>query len=187
MEAIRVGDWVTQYGAGFWKVIQVFPKYADMNYSDDDGKTWKKGDRIGHWVILKKGFTAKMKPSNACELVDARWCKPVSAEAAERIEAFFAEHAAAKRKFDESPSTPRPAIATDWMTLSEEEAAQFLSRMQSLPERFTQSRFWEHCADFRRFLADPADATHILHLYTHLWEIDEDFQPLFFGPELNKR
>lgn len=30
---IKVGDWVAQYNAGYWKVINIIPKYADEDYS----------------------------------------------------------------------------------------------------------------------------------------------------------
>ena len=28
LTTIKVGDWVTQYSAGYWKVVNIFPKYA---------------------------------------------------------------------------------------------------------------------------------------------------------------
>lgn len=41
LTSIRVGDWVTQYSAGYWMVINIFPKYADKDYCFN-GKSWKK-------------------------------------------------------------------------------------------------------------------------------------------------
>ena len=55
---IKIGDWVTQYSAGYWKVINIIPKYADEDCSYD-GRSWKKGDRLGEWVILKKDLHLK--------------------------------------------------------------------------------------------------------------------------------
>lgn len=43
---IQKGDWVTQYSAGYWLVLEVIPKYADEDY-DYNGTSWKKGDRLG--------------------------------------------------------------------------------------------------------------------------------------------
>ena len=53
-----VGDWVTQYSAGYWKVVAIYDKYAD---EDDwrDPPTYRKGDHISYWVVLKKGFTPR--------------------------------------------------------------------------------------------------------------------------------
>ena len=28
---LKVGDWVTQYSAGYWQVVGIFPKYAESN------------------------------------------------------------------------------------------------------------------------------------------------------------
>ena len=59
LTSIRIGDWVTQYSAGYWMVTNIFPKYADEDYSYGNN-SWKKGDRLGDWVVVKKGFTAKI-------------------------------------------------------------------------------------------------------------------------------
>ena len=178
---IKIGDWVTQYSAGYWKVLNIIPKYAD-----EDCASWKKGDRIGDWVILKKGFTPKMKPANACEFVDSQWCKAVSAEVAAAIEAAFAENPRAKQKFDSAPDMPKPSVASTWMKLSDEEAAAFSDLLSLMPQRFTQVQFWALASDYRRCITDPSGASHILYLFSCLWEIDEHCDPLHFGPELKK-
>ena len=178
---IKIGDWVTQYSAGYWQVLDIVPKYAD-----EDSESCKKGDRVSDWVILKKGFTPKMKPGNACDFADAQWCKPVSAEIAAAIEAAFAENPKAKQKFDSAPSMPKPAVNSTWMTLSEEESAAFSALLARMPQRFTLEQFWSQISDYRRCIADPSGASHILYLYSYLWEIDEHFDPLHFGPDLKK-
>jgi len=182
---IKIGDWVTQYSAGYWKVLNIVPKYADEDY-DYNGKSWKKGDRLGDWVILKKGLTAKMKPSNACDFVDAQWCMPVSADISEAIEAVFREDAKAKQKFDKAPDMPKPSVASVWMRLSEEQAAALEEVIAEMPERFTAEQFWERAADYRKCEVDSTQATHILYLFSYLWEISENFDPLHFAPELKK-
>lgn len=178
---IKIGDWVTQYSAGYWQVLDIVPKYAD-----EDSESCKKGDRIGQWVILKKGFTPKMKPANACEFVDGQWCKPVSAEVAAAIEAAFAENPKAKQKFDSAPDMPKPAVNSTWMTLSGEESTAFSALLARMPQRFTLEQFWSQTSDYRRCVTDPSGASHILYLYSYLWEIDEHFDPLHFGPELKQ-
>ena len=183
--AIKVGDWVTQYSAGYWKVMNIFPKYADEDYRSDR-HSWKKGDRLGDWVILKKGFTPKMRPSNGCDFVDAQWCKPVSCETIQAIEAAFEENKKAKEKFEKAPNTPKPAIASIWLKLSDEQAESFTKQISKYPERFTIKQFWVCSANYRQYITDPASATHILHLYSYLWEISDDYEPLHFGPELKK-
>ena len=185
LTAIKIGDWVTQYSAGYWKVVNIFPKYADADYNCD-GKSWKKGDRLGNWVILKKGFTPKMKPSNACEFVDAQWCRLVSNDIAQSIEAIFEENPKAKQKFDKASNMPTPSVTSAWMTLTDEQAASFSGLFKDLPDRFTAEQFWIMAASYRQYRANPSKATHILYLFSYLWEIDEQFEPLHFGPELKK-
>lgn len=182
---IKVGDWVTQYSAGYWKVLRILPKYADEDYSYN-GTSWKKGDRLGDWVILKKGFTPKMKPGNACEFVDAQWCKPVSEEIRQTIEAAFEGNPRAKQKFDNAPDLPRPAVSSIWLKLSDRQAASLSALLGDLPKRFTAEQFWELAADYRGFRVSPPDATHILYLFSYLWEISGTFDPLHFSPELKK-
>ena len=104
-----VGDWVTQYAAGYWQVVAIFDKFATEDYRSET-TAWKKGDRLGFWVILKKGFTAKMKWSNACELCDSTWCRPVSAEELADIRKAFASEPTKAKKFEEAPLRGKEAV-----------------------------------------------------------------------------
>ena len=185
LTTLKIGDWVTQYSAGYWKVVAIFPKYADEDYSYN-GQSWKKGDRLGDWVVLKKGFTAKMKPSNACEFLDSQHCQPVPREVARAIEAAFAENPKAKEKFDNAPSMPNPSVYSVWMSLSDEQAKAFADVMSKLPERFTLDEFWKLSADYRQYVVKPPQYTHILYLYSYLWEVNDNCEPLHFGPEITK-
>ena len=182
---IKIGDWVTQYSAGYWQVVNIFPKYADKDYSFNE-TSWNKGDRIGDWIILKKGFTPKMKPSNACEFVDAQWCKPVSADILQSIEAIFDANPKARQKFEHAPSMPKPGVASIWMALSDEQAETFRTHILNLPDRFTLDKFWSLSEIYRQYVADPSRSTHILYLFSYLWETDDQAQPLHFAPELKK-
>lgn len=185
LTTIKIGDWVTQYSSGYWKVVSIYPKYADEDYNYD-GKSWKKGDRLGDWVILKKGVTPKMKPSNACELVDAQWCNPVTNDMVQSIEATFEENPNAKQKFEKAPNMPKPSVASVWLMLSDEQAECFSQLIFNCQERFTSEQFWVFASEYRKYIVDPSKATHILYLFSYLWEISDDFEPLHFGPELKK-
>ena len=185
LTSIQIGDWVTQYSAGYWMVTNIFPKYADEDYNYN-GKSWKKGDRIGDWIILKKGFTPKMKPSNACEFVDSQWCKPVTSDIVQSIEASFAANPNAKAKFEKAKNMPKPSVASAWMALTNEQAESFAECIKNLPDRFTVEQFWTQSASYRKYLVHPSKATHILYLFSYFWETDEQFEPLHFGPELKK-
>ena len=182
---LKIGDWVTQYSSGYWQVVGIFPKYADEDYSYGDN-SWKKGDRLGDWVVLKKAFTPKMKPSNACEFLDSEYCQLVSQDVVRAIEDAFAENPKAKEKFDNAPSMPNPSIYSAWMSLSDEQAKAFADVMSKLPERFTLDEFWKLSADYRQYVVKPPQYTHILYLYSYLWEVNDNCEPLHFGPEITK-
>ena len=185
LTTLKIGDWVTQYSAGYWKVVAIFPKYADEDYSYN-GQSWKKGDRLGDWVVLKKGFTAKMKPSNACEFLDSKNCQLVSQDVVRAIEDAFTENPKAKEKFDNAPSMPNPSVYSVWMSLSDEQSKAFADVMSKLPERFTLDEFWKLSADYRQYVVKPPQYTHILYLYSYLWEVNDNFEPLHFGYEIKK-
>ena len=181
---IKVGDWVTQYSAGYWKVIDIIPKYADEDYNYN-GKSWKKGDRLGDWVILKKGFTPKMKPSNRCEFVDSSWCEKVPSDISDKIESTFLENPKIQSKFLNAQSLPEPSVTSIWLNLSDEKADEFTQLLNKLPNRFTVSEMWENAGTFRHFETRPP-ATHILYLFSYLWEIDANFDTLYFNPTIKK-
>lgn len=183
--SLKVGDWVTQYSAGYWQVTHIFPKYADSDYSYN-GVSCKKGDHISEWVVLKKGFTAKMKPSNACDFVDAQVCRLVSDDIAKSIQTAFAENPKAKQKFDSASNMPNPSLENSWLKLTEEQAETFAVLIDGINKKFSSKQFWSEFADWKKYVVDPSKATHILHLYSYLWEIDDNFEPLHFGAELAK-
>lgn len=183
---IKIGDWVTQYSAGYWMVVKFFPKYAEEDYSYN-GISWKKGEHIGEWVILKKGFTPKMKPNNACELVDAKWCKTVSHDIAQAIELAFSENPKALTKFQNAPDVPNPTVGPNiWLALTEAQADSFAEHIKSLKDRFSIGEFWAWSADYQQYIVDSSKATHILYFLFYPWEIDDNFQPLHCGVSLKK-
>ena len=53
LTTLKIGDWVTQYSAGYWKVVAIFPKYADEDYSYN-GRSWKRvTDSATGWCLKK--------------------------------------------------------------------------------------------------------------------------------------
>ena len=81
---------------------------------------------------------------------------------------------------------PNPSVASAWMALTDEQAELFSECVKKMPDRFTAEQFWTWFADYRQYIVDPCKATHILYLFSYLWEIDEQFEPLHFSPELKK-
>ena len=181
---LQAGDWVTQYSAGFWQVAAIYPKFADEDHQGEKA-SWKKGDRIGDWAVLKKGLTPKMKFSNLCECVDAQWCRKVSDEQLAAIEAAFAGNPRAKQKFDKAPAMPQPYVAAIWLDLPDGRIDEFRELLATLPDRFTDRQFREVTADFKQYEHNPP-ASHVLYLFSYPWEMDESCNMLHFGPELKK-
>ena len=127
-----------------------------------------------------------MKPSNACEFLDSKNCQLVSQDVVRAIEDAFAENPKIKEKFDNAPSMPNPSVYSVWMSLSDEQADSFAELLSSLPDRFTLELFWKRSADYRQYVAKPPHYTHILYLYSYLWEVNDNCEPLHFGPEITK-
>ena len=55
---LKIGDWVKQYCAGYWQIIDIKPKYAEEDVDNENLKC-KKGDLIGSWALMKKRFYAQ--------------------------------------------------------------------------------------------------------------------------------
>ena len=183
---IQIGDWVTQYSAGFWMVTDIKPKYAEEDIHDNR-MNYKKGDLIGSWILMKKGFTPKMKFRLDSECCDSGWCKPVSPEIRSQIDQYFAEHPKDYEKFCNRPYIDRPAVCPAWINLVDDQVEAFKKNVQLLPETFTRK---EAMAVFEKhglmgcFSRPPAN--YIFVCKHTLWELDENFDPIFKEPILQK-
>ena len=67
-------------------MIDLKPKIAFDNYTGEE-ISWKKGDLIGYWAIMRKAFTPKMKKQIRVEFTDAASLKSVSDETETQIQA----------------------------------------------------------------------------------------------------
>ena len=182
MNQIKIGDYVTGYGSGYWQLIDIKPKYADEDYVSEK-VCWKKGQMIGHWVILKKCFTDKMKPRISFSYEDSSWIKPVSDDIRMEIERYFAENPAYKQKFDKAELKLLPMVSNCWFGLPPEKEADFKAALQKLPECYTMNEFWDVAKEFRQYVANPPTA-YLLNLYTYPWDMDEKANYIYFDWEL---
>ena len=188
-DMLREGDWVTQYASGIWQVERVLPKYADDDYQGET-TSWKKGDLLGQWALLRKAFTPKMKFRLGFDVADARWCRPVSAETLAEIDAYFAAHPKDEAKVRDTPRQDRPTVLpVNLHPLTDDDAARLELALAALPERFTQSQFRAtmEAHGLNRLVADvPQPGGSILYLFTHLYEVDSNGDMRLFGPELKR-
>ena len=182
---LEIGDWVTQYSKGYWQIVDIKPKYAEEDYHFENGEFQKKGDLIGSWILLKKGFTPKMKFMLNFDVCDSDWCKKVSPSVAEAIDNYFKENTKDFIKFSSAPFMDHPAVSTSWVHLTPEQEVVFKQAIQELPPRFTMSSamncFEKHGLK-ECFSLPPANYRFVC--WHTLWELDEHCNPIYKNPEL---
>lgn len=181
---LKVGDWVTQYSSGYWQIVDIKPKYAD-----EDRKTdlinYKKGDLIGSWILMKKGFTSKMKFRVDSDVCDSTWCKIVSDKILDQINEYFEKHPQDYETFISKAFIDRPAISTTYLKIAPEQLPVFKQAIKDLPKQFT----YESGIDvFKRYGVEDCfskpPSNYIFVCEHTLWEIDDQFNPLYKNPKL---
>jgi len=181
---ISIGDFVTAYGKGYWQLIDIKPKIAFDDYNSGDIQ-WKKGDRLGDWVILKKVFTDKMKPRIYFEYEDSRWLKPVSEDVLDVINKYFEEHPDYKKKFDNAEVKLLPTVTNVWLDLPEEKEKEFREILATLPKVYTMDEFWNVAKDYKSCVSGPP-AKYLLNLSSYPWDLNDKFDVLYIGCDLIK-
>ncbi len=182
---LKIGDWVTQYRKGFWKIVDLKPKYAEEDYYDDKGNLHKKGELVSSWALMKKGFTPKMKFMLDSDVCDFKWCRLIPPDIAEEINKYFKEHPKDHDKFSSLPFIDHPAVSTSWLHLTSEQVTSFEKVIQELPIQFTQNyamQCFEKHGLKECFSLPPANYRFVC--WHTLWELDEDCNPLYKNPEL---
>lgn len=183
---LHIGQWVTQYYAGYWRIVDIIPKYADCDFQYDD-MSYKKGDQCGYWALMIKGFTPKMKFRLDSAYCDILWCKPVSTEESERIEDYFSDHPKDLDAFSKYQYVDRPSVASLWLNLNEQEESLIKDVITHLPCEFTKEYFVSAMTDAglsRVFTKPPT--SHLLTLRSSVWKLDEQKRKLYKDPELKK-
>ena len=56
MKKINIGDWVTQYRTGYWKVKELHPKYSPF-----DCERLQKCEPIGVEAVIQKAYNNTFK------------------------------------------------------------------------------------------------------------------------------
>ncbi len=183
---LKIGDWVKQYCAGYWQIIDIKPKYAEEDVDNENLKC-KKGDLIGSWALMKKGFTPKMKFRVDSDCCDARWCVPVSEAELGAINEYFATHPKDAEKFEKKPFEPRPAIATLWLEIPEEKQTDMEAAIRELPESFTEKQLRDCLKEkgLCECVSKPSQSVNATLQCDHFfWELDENFDCIYRNPRL---
>lgn len=181
---IQIGDFVTSCSTGYWQLLDIKPKIADFDYSGEK-TSWKKGDIIGQWAILKKAFTPKMKPRIDFEYVDFSWLRAVPDDVLVTINRYFAEHPDYKEKFENAPIKLPPIIKNCYIDLPTEKEESFRMLLASLPQSYTMDDFWEIANEYTRYVSKPP-AMYLINFYTYPWNLDKKADLIYTGCELIK-
>lgn len=181
-QALQIGKWYTQYSAGYWQLLAVYPKYADEDYSGEKVH-WKKGDRLGDWAVLKKAFTGKMKKSIRVEFVDSSYLKAVPDQVEAEINAFFAANPDYLEKFRSYGDQPDPAVTPGWANFTPAEAEKMQAILSSLPAEFTVEEFRSYIGELRHCFGDDT-GTHIVYLFSYPWHLTEQYDLIFSGAHM---
>ncbi len=179
---LQIGKWYTGYSAGFWQLIQIYPKYASFDYEGEKAK-WKKGDLIGQWCVVKKALTPKMKKSLCVEFTDSAWLKPVSEETIYQINLFFQNDPKYKKRFELFDNIPAPMITNQWVSLSDAEEADLIQKKRLLPPHFTMDQFCTITQIPNNCFHNPP-TSHLLSFYGYPWELTDCFDETYFKVDL---
>ncbi len=182
---IQIGDYVTGYGSGYWLLIDIKPKIATEDYAGKN-VSWKKGDIIGKWAILKKCFTSKMKPRIDFSYEDFSWLQPVSKEISDEIRHYFEQNPKYKEKFERAEIRLNPMISNCFLCLPEDKVSEFKEVLEDLPEVYTMEDFWETANTYKQYAVLPP-AGYLLNLFTYPWNTDKKGNLLYFKWELTKQ
>ncbi len=181
---IRPGDFVTTCSAGFWQLLAYKPRIATEDYRGEK-ISWKKGQLLGQWAIVKKAFTPKMKPKIDYEYIDASWLRPVSPTELAAIRQYFQEHPDYLTKYQNAPVKLRPAITNCWLNLPPEQEEDFRLFLDALPPQFTMDEFWKLGKKYKKYAANPP-TTYLLNFLSYPWDLDKRCNAVYSGCELQR-
>jgi hypothetical protein len=86
---IKIGDWVTQYSAGIYRVEKIFE--------------FKNREPI---AVLKKGFTNKLKPSVSWDSCSITLCETISDDLLKEIKSIFENNSNFSKRFNDYAIPP---------------------------------------------------------------------------------
>ncbi|CAH2713844.1 hypothetical protein BACCIP111895_00998 [Neobacillus rhizosphaerae] len=86
---LKIGDWVTQYSAGIYRVEKIFE--------------FKNHQPI---AVLKKGFTNKLKPSVSWDSCSISFCETISDDLLKEIKSIFENNSKFSKRFNDYDIPP---------------------------------------------------------------------------------
>lgn len=182
MKNISIGDWVTQYKAGYWKVKELHPRRSSCDY----GRIHK-GDPIGDEAVLQKAFSNTFRFGMEMSSCDVSLCQPVTKAVMRKIEKYFKEHPEDLIKFETSQIPVPPSITTIHLHIDEAQQAHISSLLNVELPHLTYPKIKEILSVNGIVEAMPGAHSMLLYLYGYSWEQDENFDMIYFRYDFKRK
>lgn len=174
MKKINIGDWVTQYRTGYWKVKELHPKYSPF-----DCDRLHKGEPIGVEAVLQKAFNNTFKFNMEMSTCDLSLCQHVTKAVMRKIEKYFKEHPDDEIKF-ETPQLPVPPNVTAIHLNIDDAQRDHISSLLNIElPNLTYPKVKEILSDNGLTEVLCGAENTLLFLYGYSWEQNENFDMIY--------
>lgn len=174
MKKINIGDWITQYRAGYWKVKELHPKYSPF----DHGRLHK-GEPIGVEAVLQKAFSNTFKFNMEMSTCDLSLCQHVTKAVMRKIEKYFKEHPDDEIKFETSQLPVPPNVTAIHLNIDDAQRDHISSLLNIELPNLTYPKVKEILSDNGLTEVLCGAENTLLFLYGYSWEQNENFDMIY--------
>ncbi len=179
MGKINVGDWVTQYKAGYWMVKEL---HAKCSLFDSGGL--HKGDPAGFIAVLQKALGSRFNFDMEMSACDLSLCSPVTKAEKRKIDKYYYGHPDEKTKFETYEATVPPSVTAIRLSIDEQQRARLSALLDIELPCLTYQKVEALLAE-NGIAEAPAGADNaLLYLYGYVWEHDANFNQVYFNYEI---
>lgn len=174
MKKINIGDWVTQYRTGYWKVKELHPKYSPF-----DCDRLHKGEPIGVEAVLQKAFNNTFKFNMEMSTCDLSLCQHVTKAVMRKIEKYFKEHPDDEIKFETSQLPVPPNVTAIHLNIDDAQRDHISSLLNIELPNLTYPKVKEILSDNGLTEVLCGAENTLLFLYGYSWEQNENFDMIY--------
>ena len=175
MKKINIGDWVTQYRTGYWKVKELHPKYSPF-----DCDRLHKGEPIGVEAVLQKAFNNTFKFNMEMSTCDLSLCQHVTKAVMRKIEKYFKEHPDDEIKFETSQLPVPPNVTAIHLNIDDAQRDHISSLLNIELPNLTYPKVKEILSDNGLTEVLCGAENTLLFLYGYSWEQNENFDMISY-------
>ena len=175
MKKINIGDWVTQYRTGYWKVKELHPKYSPF-----DCDRLHKGEPIGVEAVLQKAFNNTFKFNMEMSTCDLSLCQHVTKAVMRKIEKYFKEHPDDEIKFETSQLPVPPNVTAIHLNIDDAQRDHISSLLNIELPNLTYPKVKEILSDNGLTEVLCGAENTLLFLYGYSWEQKENFDMISY-------